>query len=207
MIEFVEYYKNKGHIFGQCMSKTNIDLMYINIPKNASSWTKPNLLDWDWEFYNYHNDNLYHKKAIVPLRDPVDRWLSGISEYLFLYHKDLKISDISTSYLDLIFDRIAFDDHTEKQSLFLAGLNLSNCIFLYVDNTYRDKFSKLLAYNNMPNSYHRYEYQYTTDENLVKKNIKEFFSVKINENKFYLNTLKSYFANDYHLINSVQFYD
>ena len=51
---FHQYWEPKGHVFGTCMSKPDLDLMYVNIPKNASSWTKPNLLDQHWEFYNYH---------------------------------------------------------------------------------------------------------------------------------------------------------
>ena len=119
MISFYNYYKTKGHVFGECMSSPNTDLMYINIPKNASSWTKLNCKDWGWEFFNYHSDNLYHKHSLIVLRDPVDRWLSGIAEYFFLYHKNLDFAHISRPFLDLIFDRVAFDDHTEKQILFI----------------------------------------------------------------------------------------
>ena len=64
---FLNEWSVKGHDYGLCMSHQDCDLMYVNIPKNASSWTKPNLLDWNWEFYNYHKDNI-NKKAIVVLR-------------------------------------------------------------------------------------------------------------------------------------------
>ena len=80
-----ELWESRGHIQGQCMSHADSQYMYINIPKNASSWTKPNLLDHSWEFYNYRTDNL-DKQALVVLRDPVDRWISGIAEFLTLYH-------------------------------------------------------------------------------------------------------------------------
>ena len=93
-MSFLEYYQSKGHVFGECMSLPDNDLMYVNIPKNASSWTKPNLLDWKWENYNYHTDNLYHKTAIIVLRDPVERWLSGIAEYLYLYHRDFTVDSL-----------------------------------------------------------------------------------------------------------------
>jgi len=56
MLVFLKEWTNRGHIYGECMSHRDSDLMYVNIPKNASSWTKPNLKDWGWEFYNYHTD-------------------------------------------------------------------------------------------------------------------------------------------------------
>ncbi len=206
MIDFLEYYKTKDHIFGECMSKSDSDLMYIHIPKNASSWTKPNLLDWQWEFYNYHTDNLYHKHALVVLRDPVDRWLSGIAEYMYLKHRDLDLAKISNAMLDLIFERIAFDDHTDQQILFLQNLDLNRCTFFWCDKTYREKFSKFLGQNNMPNEYYKYNFQHVTAEEPVRNNFKKFFTNTINNNSKYLRQLEWYFSKDYKLIESVKFY-
>ena len=45
---FLNQWISKGHKYGTCMSHPESDLMYVNIPKNASSWTKPNLMDWGW---------------------------------------------------------------------------------------------------------------------------------------------------------------
>ena len=206
MIDFLEYYKTKDHIFGECMSKPDSDLMYVHIPKNASSWTKPNLLDWEWEFYNYHTDNLYHKHALIVLRDPVDRWLSGIAEYMYLKHRDLDLAKISNAMLDLIFERIAFDDHTEQQILFLQNLDLNRCTFFWCDETYRGKFSKYLEQTNMPNKYYKYNYQHVTAQEPVRNNFKKFFTHTINNNSKYLKQLQWYFSKDYKLIESVKFY-
>ena len=67
---FLAQWTRKGHVYGECMSHPDSNLMYVYIPKNASSWTKPNLQDWSWEIYNYHTDHI-NKTAIVVLRDPV----------------------------------------------------------------------------------------------------------------------------------------
>ena len=53
---FLAQWARKGHVYGECMSHPDSNLMYVYIPKNASSWTKPNLQDWSWEIYNYHTD-------------------------------------------------------------------------------------------------------------------------------------------------------
>ena len=204
-MKFLEYYQTKGHVFGECMSHSNGDLMYVNIPKNASSWTKPNLLDFNWEIYNYHTDNLYYKTAMIVLRDPVDRWTSGIAEYLYLYHRDWANTAFTTELLDLIFDKIAFDDHTEKQVYFIEGLDLSRCVFFYFDDNYRENFSNFLAENGMPNKYHRYEKQHVSNNEPVRRNFKEIFNRELQNSKYY-NQIKDYFKQDYELINSVKYY-
>jgi predicted lipoprotein len=36
----IDEWAHKGHVYGECMSHIDSDLMYVYIPKNASSWTK-----------------------------------------------------------------------------------------------------------------------------------------------------------------------
>jgi len=206
VINFLEYYKTQGHVFGECMSHPDTDLMYVNIPKNASSWTKPNLLDWGWEFYNYHTDNLYNKHALVVLRDPIDRWLSGIAEYMYLHHRELDTAHLSNSFFNLVFDRIAFDDHTEQQVLFLEKLDLNNCTFFYCGPQYRELFSTFLNANEMPNRYHNYEYQHVTDNDFDRRKFRQIFKKVLNNNPKYIRNLEWHFTKDYKLINSVKFY-
>ena len=188
------------------MSKPDSELMYVHIPKNASSWTKPNLLDWNWEFYNYHTDNLYHKHAMVVLRDPIERWLSGIAEYMYLKHRNLDIAHLSNAFFNLVFDRIAFDDHTDLQVLFLQNLNLSNCTFFWCDESYRENFSDFLNSNGMPNKYHSYNYQHVTNEEPIRSRFHKLFKQVLANNSKYKQQLHWYFAKDYKLIESVQFY-
>jgi len=198
VIDFLEYYKNKGHVFGECMSYPNIDLMYINIPKNASSWTKLTLTDHAWEFYNYHADQL-NKHAIVVLRDPVDRWLSGIAEYMYLYHQNTDL----TGCEELIFERIAFDDHTESQVLFLQGIDLKNCTFFICNANYK---KNLLHFLNKHNDVGHAD-QHVTSDSPARLKFKNFFKQAIELNSKYKHRVEQYFEKDYKLINSVEFYD
>jgi len=199
---FLTTWKNKGHIFGQCMSHPDGDLMYVNIPKNASSWTKPNLLDFGWEFYNYHFDNV-DKHALVVLRDPVERWLSGIAEYLTLYHTDFTIE--SREAVDLIFDRVCFDDHTEQQIKFIHGLDTDRCTFFRCDQYYREDFSTYLDEHTMSNSFHKYEYQHVSKNSPERKRFQEIFSNEIQNSK-YLQQVKNFYEEDYRLMDSVEYY-
>lgn len=206
MINFLEYHKNKGHVFGECWSHPDTDLMYVNIPKNASSWTKPNLKDWGWQHYNYHLDNLYHKHALIVLRDPVERWLSGIGEYMYLYHKNLDLAHFSKCFFDLVFDKISFDDHTEQQVLFLEKLNLKNCTFFWCGSNYRELFGKFLNDRGMPNQYAKYDYQHVTETSPIRMQFKEIFKQTLDNNSKYIRQLKQHFSKDYHLIQSIKFY-
>lgn len=207
MISFLEYYKLKGHVFGECMTHPNTDLMYVNIPKNASSWTKPILLEQGWEIYNYHTDNLYHKHAMVVLRNPVERWLSGIAEYMYLYHRNIDPAHFSSCFFDLVFDRIAFDDHTERQILFLEKLNFDNCTFFYCDSNYRNQFSRFLEKNGIPNKYDSFEFQHVTEHDPERNKFKQIFKQTMDQNSKYLTNLELYFLEDYKLIHSIKFYE
>jgi hypothetical protein len=184
------------------MSHPNGPLMYVNIPKNASSWTKPNLLDWGWEFYNYHTDNL-NKTAIIALRDPVDRWVSGIAEYFTLYHPQVTYPFSET--LDLIFDRVCFDDHTDKQINCIHGLDTERSIFLKCDSNYSHNFSTLLLEHGMPNRYANFEHQHVSENSELRKKFKFIFNKEL-QNPKYLNQIKNYFEDDYKLMNSVKYY-
>jgi hypothetical protein len=208
VIDFFNYYSHKGHVFGECISKANADLMYINIPKNASSWTKPNLLkDWAWEKYNYHTHNLYHKHAMIVLREPVERWISGIAEYMYLYHRTIDTVHLSKPFFDMVFDRIAFDDHTESQVLFLQGIDLTNCTFFNCDKSYKICFSDFLNKHGMTNSYYRYEDQHVTKNSAERMQFQEIFKRQIETNSKYKQQVEGYFEKDFKLINSIKFYD
>jgi hypothetical protein len=196
-------WKHKGHVYGECMSHSGIDLMYVYIPKNASSWTKPNLKDWGWEFYNYKTDCL-NKHALIILRDPVERWLSGIAEYLTLYHSTMQSPFNETA--ELIFDRICFDDHTEKQSKFLNGLNTDNCTFMLCDNDYRENFSKFITKHLGDNKYQNYAYQHVSEDSANRKRFKFIFRRLLEENPKYLENVRNYYEDDYRLIDNVEFY-
>jgi len=204
---FHQHWEPKGHTFGTCMSKPGSDIMYVNIPKNASSWTKPNLLDHNWEFYNYHLDNLYHKHALVVLRDPVERWLSGIAEYFTLYHENLDLDLVNQAFYDLLMDQITLDDHTEKQVYFVEGLDPNRCTFMMCNKDYRVNFQKWLQDLSLWNgkNYQNYHYQHTTQGNAVRKKFTEFFKPLL-DNPKYLEKIKKHYQLDYRLIWSLRFY-
>lgn len=203
--DFLNQWQHKGHCYGECMTYPDSDLMYVHIPKNASSWTKPNLQDWGWEFFNYHRDGL-NKHAIVVLRDPIDRWLSGIAEYFTLYHRNIDLAHLGFVFFDVIFDKVAFDDHTERQVNFIDGIDTNNATFFWCDKNYRINFSQFIEERIGANGYHRYDYQHVSEDSPERKKFKAFFKQALDQNSKYQQQLKNYFRHDYDLIKQIQFY-
>ena len=83
-----------------------------------------------------HHDNRIekHVHVLCCLRDPVDRWVAGISEYLDRYwNNDNDIKCQAT--LKLIQDRVIFDDHTEVQHYFYSVFPHNSMTFFRYDNT------------------------------------------------------------------------
>ena len=122
------YWKHKGHnSFGLGMKNPTNDLFYKQIPKNASSMIRKVLhtMNWQYELFDEHiiADGF---KTIVVLRDPFERWISGITEYLTLYFPNKK--DLNDDLLEFICSHVTFDDHTEKQIYFVNNLNKNDCV-------------------------------------------------------------------------------
>jgi len=201
---FYREWEYKGHVYGECMSQPGTDLMYVHIPKNASSWTKPNLRDFGWEFFNYRTDHL-DKHAIVVLRDPVDRWLSGIAEYMYLYHRNIDFAFVGRAFFDLVFDRITFDDHTEHQVKFIDGLDTNKCTFFMCGKDYAENFGRYIEELYGPNRYASYAPQHVSELSDDRRRFKKIFQQQLTNSK-YLEQIKNHFAADYQLIDSVQFY-
>ena len=216
LMNYTKKWTNNGHTFGEGLISPDKNHFYINIPKNASSSIKQNLLKLNWDFGNV--TDYPNATPIVPLRDPIARWKSGIVEYLMMYHQQVIFPIVEPNIykflpllgeklaLSLIFDTITFDDHTERQCVFLKDLDLSTMIFLNVDNAFNKNFSSLLngiGYNG--------GYDVLTMENNSagsgKSDIKELFSLIIKKDKHKAKQLRDWFWCDYELMEQVKFYE
>jgi hypothetical protein len=203
---FINHWSHKGHELGSCFVSGDNNLIYVNIPKCASSWTKSNLESVGWQLTNYHLKKMHQTHALVVLRDPIERWLSGICEYFTLYHKDVDINQFNNAFYELLLDRITFDDHTEKQRYFIEGLDTDNCTFFKCDSTYRTNFSHYLSKLGINNHFDTYNYTNVGDQKPIRAKFKNAFN-HILTNPDYVNRLKTYFREDYYLIDQVPFYD
>lgn len=210
--QLINYWTDKGHTFGQCYVDRTLDLMYVNIPKNASTFTKVNHFGWTVD--NYYKCEPT-STVLVVLRDPIDRWLSGISEYFYRYQQDISnITDLLESdepslklYLDLIFNQITFDDHTEKQIRFINDIDFNKCVFFKCDLNFPRLYSEFYRTNfNLDNQFNLSPWYNVTKDYPKKQKIKELFRIILKRNRRYKDQLMYHFRQDYELIKEVKFY-
>jgi len=190
------HWANLGHRLGECWVDETRDIAYIHIPKNASSFVKGVLIGA--RGFWHHSETLVKcDENLIVLRDPIDRWVSGIAQYLYNTKQDLSI--------DEVFDKITFDDHTDLQTYFLTGVDLSRATFMLVNDSLRSNLSSWMItreYLTDVNIAYAYNATHSDDRAIIK--IK--YNNLIAENPEYMLKLKEHFKTDYALIDRVKFY-
>jgi hypothetical protein len=208
---YFDYWKYKGYNYGECHYNPGIKNIYINIPKNASTNIRQAISNANFLSTNVINSLVFpeYKSSVVVLRDPIERWVSGISTYLAVYYSTEDfLSNIQNNkwFLNLLFERISFDDHTEQQVFFLQPFNLTNAYFFLADNDSSELEFRLTQFylgEGVKINFDPAERNYRKDD-LINKFFKEFLFD--DKNRKFLEQLKKHFSDDYELIDSVQFY-
>lgn len=204
--QLINYWTHKGHVFGQCYINRELDLMYVNIPKNASMFVRSNFpIPTSWYCENYYL-NSRANQIIAILRDPIERWLAGMAQ--IYYQTDFKESDLSKSYVQLLFNTIGIDDHTERQILFLNDLDISQCVFFKLDANLSYNLSSYFKTKfNIDHDLTVLQKINTSIEDSRKDNIKRIFKKFIISNPWFKNKLMMYYEQDYKLLEQVTYYE
>ena len=216
VVPYHKYWENKGHVYGSCMVPTamatcalvleqNDKMVYVNIPKNATNWVKLRLESINWTYCNYIERGFVDNTFLVVLREPIDRWIAGIAEYFVQYHPHIKI--FTSDMLDIIFDRIALDDHTERQCYFLNDLPFDRAVFFDCTDQLKYNFSDYFTQLGITNDFNTHKPFYATDIHAPQHYYKTVFSEYVYNNPKYLEKLKNYFLPDFQLIEQVKFYE
>ena len=185
-----------GHKLGECWVDSTNNITYVHVPKNASSFFKGCLVASNQWLHS--NTLVISKQYLVLLRDPIERWCSGMAEY-----------QVNSQQLDLdivtIFKKITFDDHTEQQIYFLHGIDLNKVTFIMINDTFNETISRWLTEKEyVLNGYNMPKFNQSSD---VKLELKQKYQQLVDSNPDYMLQLKKHFAADYDLINKVKFYD
>lgn len=135
------FLNNKGHSLGSCYTHLTKKLCYVNIPKNLSSFVKAEMLDSNWILNNYYDINVNKYKFLILLRPPIDRWCSGVAEYLRVHFPNIEITN---DILEIMCHQIVLDDHTISQFIFFENLPYENIDFIKVSKpeTFYKLFNK-----------------------------------------------------------------
>jgi hypothetical protein len=153
----------------------------VNIPKNASSYIHAWAKEYGWMTTNLVNDDWNAVNQItVVLRDPVERWISGMAQYLKTYvlcpvgpngpiYPDSPWAFLTTGTMvlsaqqfinfynlsteRLIFDNIyRFDDHVWPQYAFFQNLRpYAERKYFMLDENFDKNFSPYVGGLPIPN--------------------------------------------------------
>lgn len=224
----------KHHAPGQsyCLVRENpaSSLIYVNIPKNASSWAKHHMhghsFDYRtktfhgevdaWKYYEHVRNDQY----IVILRDPVIRWASGLAQYMQGYGPNHSMHVNNVDW-DIIFRTVVFDGHTWPQCEFIQGIDHSKIIWLQCNNDLEKNFLAVIEqFTGTPCILTTKDQDTTNRFNIASKksawvtplfttelqiNILDRINEKIASNTTYLNRLRSFYREDCELFESVNY--
>lgn len=207
---------NQGHWHGDGMLSPDEKWFYLNIPKNSSSSIKKTLTDLEWTFGDIKDYPDAGK--IIVLRDPISRWISGMSEYLMMYHQDCIDSIISPMDFDcmpllgeklglsLLFENMSFDDHTDRQAAFLIGIDTTttDCHWFFIDQDFDKKFIDFLTTIGYPSAVSYKENSTDSDsyEFNKKRKLQDLLKYIIYQKPYLRHKLERWFWPDYALIES-----
>ncbi len=216
----IEQLASRGYGYGSGILSPGHDRFLLNIPKNASSY----MLDWA----NRHGwtsavvvDSNNIKEIIVCVRDPVQRWVSGVGQYLTSYvlnvtgaycwetgprPDDQQISgdDFIANYNQvverLLFDNLArLDDHVWPQIEFFE--NLLPTVprkFFYIDQYFDQRIGEYLGFDPISNLDRNRAY---SNPNTHK--IQTFIRHRLNTRPELEQRVRKAYARDYELIKQV----
>ena len=182
-------------------------IFYLNIPKNASTYLS-NLLEKNgWEQFDCTESRI--TQAIVVLRDPVERWISGFATYAARwllssgYGGDHFKQDYNQLVERIIFDQIVFDDHTTEQVQYIHQLPNVPVTYFKLNHDLGNNLEKFLAQdlglnNPIPAN--------TVEENYDTKTIAQHLRYRINQDPLLHAKIIDRYQKDYQLIRSANFY-
>jgi len=161
---------------------------YIPIPKCASLFGMKYFIDGykmtdqrDWS-----EDKTFDKNFIIFIRNPLKRWMSGLTEFLFQekFINNIEYNLEDDKVLRLLFLGCRFDAHTTPQIYFLDHINITNAYFFDIDDPrFLSKLNYFCTLNlgykveNIPN-------KNVTSENIFKSKVLEKFLITYNQNSY-----------------------
>ena len=190
---------------GTCFVRHSDKLVYVNIPKNATEYCK---LIFDGMPTNFYENQIpIDYTYLIVLRDPLERWYSGLAEYIQRYTSIDSTSEIfdQVDVLKLLTTATAHDEHTELQLRFISEAPCKNAVFFNFNNNLTTNITSWFQENNL---------SYIHALSNKKRNITEKPWVElrtrlkehIESDSKLLQAVNDYLVLDRKLYNSVQYY-
>jgi hypothetical protein len=200
--EYQDILKDRGFVYGGARLSPDNQHLYINIPKNASNYLDRVFGNSNWNPCNLMSFAVRELPAIVVLRDPLERWVSGATQYIvgnigtgkeFSEHYNLLFER-------LLFDQVILDDHTMPQYYYFNEFPKANIRYYFLNTTLSDKIKQdfnlteptEIVYNKTVND---------TQKTIISNHLLS----RLNTDIRLLDTIKKRYSKDYDLINKVTF--
>ena len=194
---------------------------FIPITKNASSWGGTIFSNLGFEEVHYADTKqlkILNKTFIVFLRDPIERWKSGVAQWYFVtwlkkYNKTVSKVNIDNFTLELLTTVVQIEEHTWPQMNWVKHLNLGKTAFFNIDHDdFQQNFEYFLYSDlNIPKSKllkirmneDAQANKNISQENLLKKHIINQLS-QIGQKQ--LNRVKEFYKEDIQFIEGCNYY-
>lgn len=218
---------SRGFDYGSGLLSPDCSKFLINIPKNASSF----MLNWatsqGWQpaIVGDNCEWFRCKETVVVLRDPVQRWISGIAQYIHGWilgyegpnnllldaelrppesHSCLTVDQFISQYNqvseNLIFDMInRLDDHVWPQTEFFQDIMpLRKRTFFYLDQNFQQRVSESLGWPVIENLDRN-----SKEDNQDIARLQDFFAQQLAQRPDLMARVKLAYAQDYCVVNAV----
>jgi hypothetical protein len=183
------------------------NLIYIPILKNAHMWGEKffshNFGCNETVYISADNIELYKdKKFIVILRDPIDRWISAMAQYLVEFDNPDDLLD-NVLIKKLITDGINFDAHSRPQLYDLIGLDIKKTVVFMCNDELENNVSLFssVVFKKPTESIGEHN---RNSESILKKTLYPKIKNMVEQNISLQNKLKTFYSIDYTLIKQLQ---
>jgi hypothetical protein len=198
-------------------------LIYVHVPKNASCWIKYHLKQTKQMLYNYYDQGFDVKKhkALVVLRDPLQRWISAMGQILvgckpdyYLYIDNLNWDNVTSTILR--------NNHTQPQHEFFANIPHDRIVWFRCDGHLKETFPNFLKKYNLDIGWLSEDQDVDNQFNMTKKiqkrivnnysrppqqQIVDKIQLVLDQHPEYVDRIKNLYQEDYKLFNNVPYYD
>ena len=182
--------------------------MYVPIEKNVTRVIQSMITPMGFQerdFFKLKNQNI---TSLIVLRDPVQRWVSGVVEYFL--RKNLGLDDMTKQQtVEHAFDQVVFDVHTCPQHHFVAEVQgQKNHIWFDQDQKSQLIESVSKYFNEQGFSNDWTPNKFPTSDNLIsdqKRQLTQLYQDTLKQPDM-LQRIKDFYSKDYELIDSIKFY-
>lgn len=207
MLDF--YIDRRDFGYGSGFISPDTTNFYINIPKSASTFVSYWLAASGWTSATFNNANVNWNNInilVIVMRDPLERWISGISQYIkgnILGSDDptvfmAKYTNLTEKFIEDNLD--IFDDHVWPQHCFFDNIMPEiNRKYIYINSNFEKTLSKELKLTwPVPPDV---DFNKSDNDQDLKK-LKQFFTERVRNNNNLRNAIQNIYKQDYKIINN-----